>query len=147
VTHLVERDGLPSISRTGQIRTLQCNLVSVSKIAQANCSSDPSITFGPVGDPCPAQGFTNFADRSAIIDSLVDGTLVVDVHMKPHEPIKARYHNLFQKIRRHAKSFHSCSTTRNLPTLCLRWVSTNRRTMQQRWQRLRPSRFMLIVQF
>jgi hypothetical protein len=51
-------------------------------------SLDPS-TFGPVGGLCPGRGWSNFAERSTIIDSLVDGTLVIEVHMKPHEPIKA----------------------------------------------------------
>ena len=47
------------------------------------------VAFGPMGSLNCGRGFPNFADRSTIIDSLVDGTLVVEVHMKPHEPIKA----------------------------------------------------------
>jgi hypothetical protein len=48
------------------------------------------VTFAPVDSPLLCgRGFPNFAERSTIIDSLVDGTLVVEVHMKPHEPIKA----------------------------------------------------------
>ena len=47
------------------------------------------VTFGPMGSLNCGRGFPNFADRSTIIDSLVDGTLVVEVHMKPHEPINA----------------------------------------------------------
>jgi hypothetical protein len=46
-------------------------------------------TFPPVGGPLCGRGFTDFAERSTLIDSLVDGTLVVEVHIKPHEPIKA----------------------------------------------------------
>jgi speckle-type POZ protein len=47
------------------------------------------ITLASVGSQGSSRGFTNFAKRSTIIDSLVDGTLVVEVHIKPHEPIKA----------------------------------------------------------
>jgi hypothetical protein len=46
------------------------------------------FTFDPRGSHC-AKGWTDFAKRSTIIDALVNGTLVVEVHMKPHEPIKA----------------------------------------------------------
>jgi hypothetical protein len=46
-------------------------------------------TFPSVGSQGSWRGFPNFVERSTIIDSLVDGTLVVEVHMKPHEPIKA----------------------------------------------------------
>ena len=42
-------------------------------------------TFGPM-NTC---FWTNFAKRSKLLDSLVDGTLVFEVHMKPFEPIKA----------------------------------------------------------
>jgi hypothetical protein len=50
--------------------------------------SNPS-TFGPVDGPLSGKGWSNFAERTTIIDSLVDGTLVVEVYLKPHEPIKA----------------------------------------------------------
>jgi hypothetical protein len=46
-------------------------------------------TFDLVGGSCPGRGWSEFAERSTIIDSLVDGTLVVEVNMKPLEPIKA----------------------------------------------------------
>jgi hypothetical protein len=55
----------------------------------ASRESSTPITLAPMGGPSCDRGFTNFADRSAIIDSLVDGTLVVEVHIKPHEPSKA----------------------------------------------------------
>jgi hypothetical protein len=52
-------------------------------------SSPAYVTFGPMGSFDCGRGFPNFAERSTIIDSLVDGTLVVEVNMKPLEPIKA----------------------------------------------------------
>ena len=49
-----------------------------------------SYTFGPVmGSQSCGRGWRDFAERSTIIDSLVDGTLVVEVHMKSPTPIKA----------------------------------------------------------
>jgi hypothetical protein len=58
-----------------------------------NMQTPTHVTFGPMGD---LTGFRNFTQRSTIIDSLVDGTLVVEVHIKPHEPTKAR-HRLGQR--------------------------------------------------
>jgi hypothetical protein len=54
----------------------------------ANNQRSTPITFGPVGAANSSCVLFNFAKRSTIIDSLVDGTLVVEVYMKPHEPIK-----------------------------------------------------------
>jgi hypothetical protein len=55
----------------------------------ANMQTPTHVTFDPVGIQCSSRGWCDFAERSTLIDSLVDGTLVVEVHMKPHEPIKA----------------------------------------------------------
>jgi hypothetical protein len=46
-------------------------------------------TFGHMDSLDCGRGWSNFVKRSTIIDSLVDGSLVVDVNMKPHEPIKS----------------------------------------------------------
>jgi hypothetical protein len=47
-------------------------------------------TFGPRGNPlCSLAGWSNFAKRSKLLNALVDGTLVVEVHMKSPTPIKA----------------------------------------------------------
>jgi hypothetical protein len=43
------------------------------------------FTFGPFY----GRGFTDFAERSTLIDALVDGTLVVEVHMKSRAPSNA----------------------------------------------------------
>jgi hypothetical protein len=48
-------------------------------------TSTPIINFGPLY----GRGFSDFAKRSKLLDSLVDGTLVLEVHIKPYEPIKA----------------------------------------------------------
>ena len=50
-------------------------------------SSTP--TFGPVGSSLCSRGWPDFAKRSKLLNALVDGTLVVEVHMKPIEPIIA----------------------------------------------------------
>ena len=47
------------------------------------------FTFDPRGSQSSGKGWPDFAKRSTIIDALVNGTLVVEVHMNPHEPIKA----------------------------------------------------------
>ena len=52
-------------------------------------SMQTSYTFGPVGSQSCGRGWPNFAKRSTIMDALVDGTLVVEVHMKSPTPIKA----------------------------------------------------------
>jgi hypothetical protein len=46
-------------------------------------------TFDHMSGPSCGQGWSDFAKRSKSLDSLVDGTLVVYVNMKSHEPIKA----------------------------------------------------------
>jgi hypothetical protein len=38
--------------------------------------------FGPSGSSACINGWPDFAERSTLLDSLVDGTLVVEVHMK-----------------------------------------------------------------
>ena len=44
--------------------------------------------IGPVGSPSSKWGWYNCAERSTIIDSLVEGTLIIEVHIKPHQPAK-----------------------------------------------------------
>ena len=41
---------------------------------------------GVVGDTAPAHAYSDFALRSALMDYLVDGTLIVEVHMRKNEP-------------------------------------------------------------
>jgi hypothetical protein len=48
----------------------------------AKKQSSTPIAFAPVDSPSCGGGFHNFAERSTIIDSLVDGTLVVEVYVK-----------------------------------------------------------------
>jgi len=50
-------------------------------------SSTP--TFGPVGSHSNSGAWPNVAERSKLLNALVDGTLVVEVHMKSPTPIKA----------------------------------------------------------
>jgi hypothetical protein len=46
--------------------------------------------FGPVGNVATSgRGFTNFALRSELLSSLVDGTLIIKVHMKLATPMKS----------------------------------------------------------
>ena len=52
-------------------------------------SMQTSYTFGPVDGRLCSRGSPDVAERSKLLNALVDGTLVVEVHMKPHEPIKA----------------------------------------------------------
>jgi hypothetical protein len=54
-----------------------------------NMQTSTPIPFDPVGGPSSGRALPNFAERSTIIDSLVDGTLIVEVHMKPYEPSKS----------------------------------------------------------
>ena len=51
--------------------------------------SSSTHTFHPLGSQSRGEGCQNFAKRSKLLNALVDGTLVVEVHMNPHEPIKA----------------------------------------------------------
>ena len=47
------------------------------------------FTFDPRGSQSSGKGWPDFAKRSKLLNALVDGTLVVEVHMKPIEPIIA----------------------------------------------------------
>jgi hypothetical protein len=51
--------------------------------------SSSTHTFPPRGSQSCGRGCQDFAKRSKLLNALVDGTLVVEVHMKPHQPIKA----------------------------------------------------------
>ena len=52
--------------------------------------SSSTHTFPPRGSQSCGRGCQDFAKRSKLLNALVDGTsLVVEVHMNPHEPIKA----------------------------------------------------------
>jgi hypothetical protein len=55
----------------------------------ASVHTSTYFTLDSVGGPSCGGGWSDFAKRSKLLDSLVNGTLVVEVHMKPHEPIKA----------------------------------------------------------
>ena len=43
-------------------------------------------SFGPVGTGTSIKGFTNFAKRSTLLSSLINGTLIIEVHMKLATP-------------------------------------------------------------
>ena len=51
--------------------------------------SSSTHTFHPLGSQSRGRGCQDFAKRKKLLNALVDGTLVVEVHMNPHEPIKA----------------------------------------------------------
>jgi len=55
----------------------------------ANGQTVNPITFGPVGSHSNSGAWPNVAERSKLLNALVDGTLVVEVHMKSPTPIKA----------------------------------------------------------
>jgi hypothetical protein len=79
------------VNRSNKIIEIGCGFsIKDGKGKQVASMQTPTYaTFPSVGSQGRSRGFTNFVERSTIIDSLVDGTLVVEVHMKPHEPFKA----------------------------------------------------------
>jgi hypothetical protein len=79
------------VNRSNKIIEIGCGFsIKDGKGKQVASMQTPTYaTFPSVGSQGRSRGFTNFVERSTIIDSLVNGTLVVEVHMKPHEPFKA----------------------------------------------------------
>ena len=45
--------------------------------------------FGPVGTGTSIKGFTNFAERTTLLSSLVNGTAIIEVRMKLATPTKS----------------------------------------------------------
>ena len=54
-----------------------------------NKQSSTQHTFSPRGSQSSGRGWSNVAERSKLLNALVNGTLVVEVHMKSPTPIKA----------------------------------------------------------
>ena len=92
-------------SKMGRVAIVLCNRSNKSidmnfgfSIKDGNGNQIASIqtsthTFGPVGrsslGSSSNMGWYDFVERSKLLNALVDGTLVVEVHMKSPTPIKA----------------------------------------------------------
>ena len=107
--------------RICQTSPLELILVSVSAMKMGNKwrTNSHSYKFTPVrdNDGISVRGWKKFVKRSKLMNSLIDGTLVIAVHMKLSVPVNLLHHPLYPRIRHRAKQFKVFSWMKNIPTL------------------------------
>ena len=84
-----KKEWCPSASLITQTRPLKLNGFSVNDGEGKQVAYKRSTTpqhFGPLGGNGSSWGFKNFASRSDLLSSLIDGTLVIEVRMKLSVP-------------------------------------------------------------
>ena len=65
-------------------------------------------------DGISVRGWKKFVKRSKLMNSLIDGTLVIAVHMKLSVPLNLLHHPSYPRIRHRAKHFKVFSWMKNI---------------------------------
>jgi hypothetical protein len=89
------------------------------------------VNFAPMGDSHGGdyRGFTDFAERTTLLSSLVDGTLIIRVHMKLATPTKS-VPQPFIPENPVIEMIQGLFLDGNLPTLCSRLGRIRGRAVQ-----------------